>query len=98
MMATSRTAAGTRLLIIDDDERLNALLTEYLSRFGFSVNTVNHPDAGLRALKADRPDLLILEIMLPETDGLVVCRKVRETSRIPIIMLTARGDVADRII
>jgi DNA-binding response OmpR family regulator len=98
MMATSRTAAGTRVLIIDDDERLNALLTEYLSRFGFSVSTVNHPDAGLRALKADRHDLLILDIMLPETDGLVVCRKVRETSHIPIIMLTARGEVTDRII
>lgn len=97
-MVTSRTPTGTRVLIIDDDERLNALLTEYLSRFGFSVNTVNHPDAGLRALNADRPDLLILDVMLPETDGLAVCRKVRETSQIPIIMLTARGDVTDRII
>jgi DNA-binding response OmpR family regulator len=95
---TSRTPASTRVLIIDDDERLNALLTEYLARFGFSVRTVNHPDAGLRALKADPPDLLILDIMLPDTDGLAVCRKVRETSRIPIVMLTARGDVTDRIV
>jgi len=98
MMMTSQSAADTRVLIIDDDERLNALLTEYLGRFGFSVHTASHPDAGLRALKVDPPDLLILDIMLPEMDGLAVCRKVRETSRIPIVMLTARGDVADRIV
>lgn len=97
-MMTMRTSAGTRVLIIDDDEKLNALLTEYLGRFGFSVRTVNHPDAGLRALKADPPDLLILDIMLPDTDGLAVCRKVRETSGVPIVMLTARGDVTDRIV
>lgn len=94
----SRLSLGPRVLIIDDDERLNALLTEYLGRFGFSVSAVTHPDAGLRALKADPPDLLVLDIMLPGTDGLAVCRKVREDSRMPIIMLTARGDVADRIL
>jgi DNA-binding response OmpR family regulator len=98
MTMTIRSPASARVLIIDDDERLNALLTEYLGRFGFSVQTVNHPDAGLRALSADPPDLLILDIMLPEMDGLAVCRKVRETSRIPIVMLTARGDVTDRIV
>jgi DNA-binding response OmpR family regulator len=87
-----------RVLIIDDDERLNELLTTYLGRFGYSVHAVTHPDAGLRALKTNPPDLVVLDIMLPDTDGLTVCRKVRETSRIPIIMLTARGDVADRIV
>lgn len=97
-MTTTPPASATRVLIIDDDERLNALLTEYLGGFGFSVRTVSHPDAGLRTLTADPPDLIILDIMLPETDGLAVCRKVRETSRIPIVMLTARGDVTDRII
>jgi DNA-binding response OmpR family regulator len=89
---------STRVLIIDDDERLNALLTQYLTRFGFTVHAVTHPDPGLRALKADPPDLVVLDVMLPDTDGLTVCRKVRETSRVPIIMLTARGDVADRIV
>ena len=91
-------SSGTRVLIIDDDEKLNTLLTEYLGRFGFSVRTATHPDAGLRALKADPPDLLVLDIMLPDTDGLAVCRKIRETSRIPIVILTARGDVTDRIV
>jgi DNA-binding response OmpR family regulator len=95
---TTASSTSTRVLIIDDDERLNTLLTKYLAPFGFSVRAVTHPDAGLRALEADPPDLLVLDIMLPDTDGLAVCRKVRETSRVPIIMLTARGDVADRII
>jgi DNA-binding response OmpR family regulator len=96
--ATNRPSNGARVLIIDDDERLNALLTEYLGRFGYSVRAVPDPQDGMRALKADPPDLLVLDIMLPGTDGLTVCRKVREQSRIPIIMLTARGDVADRIV
>jgi len=89
---------GPRVLIVDDDERLNQLLKEWLGRFGFSVQAVTHADAGLRALKADAPDLVILDIMLPGMDGLAVCRRIRETSRVPIIMLTARGDVTDRIV
>jgi DNA-binding response OmpR family regulator len=89
---------GKRVLVIDDDERLNLLLTKYLSQFGFSVRTAVHPKAGLRALKADPPDVLVLDVMLPDMDGFGVCRKVRETSGIPIIMLTARGDVTDRVV
>jgi DNA-binding response OmpR family regulator len=88
----------TRVLLIDDDEKLNALLAEYLDRFNFSVRAVVHPDQGIRALKADPPDIVILDVMLPDMDGFAVCRKVRESSRIPIIMLTARGDVTDRIV
>jgi two-component system phosphate regulon response regulator OmpR len=94
----TRSGSGTQVLIIDDDEALNTLLSEYLGRFGFGVRAFAHPEAGLRALKADPPDILILDVMLPETDGLTLCRKIRETSRVPIIMLTARGDVLDRIV
>jgi two-component system phosphate regulon response regulator OmpR len=90
--------ARTKVLVIDDDERLNALLTRYMDRFGFSVRSAIDPKAGLRTLKTDPPDIVILDIMLPEMDGFAVCRKVRETSRVPIIMLTARGDVMDRIV
>lgn len=90
--------AGLRVLLIDDDERLNALLTEYLTRFGFAVHAVTHPDAGLRALSAVFPDLIVLDVMLPGTDGLTLCRKIRESSGVPIVMLTARGDVTDRIV
>lgn len=87
-----------RVLIIDDDERLGALLTEYLGRFNFEVTTAVHPDAGLRALRTADPDIVILDVMLPGLDGFAVCRKIRETSRVPIVMLTARGEVTDRIV
>ena len=87
-----------RVLVIDDDEALNELLTEYLGRFGFAVRAVAHPEEGLRALRADPPDLVVLDLMLPGMDGLAVCRKIREASRVPIVMLTARGDVSDRIL
>ncbi|MEP6620646.1 MAG: response regulator transcription factor [bacterium] len=97
-MMTSRPQEVWRVFIIDDDERLTALLTEYLAQFGFMVRAFALPDAGLRAIRTEAPDLLILDVMLPQMDGLAVCRKVRETTRMPIIMLTARGDVADRIV
>ncbi len=87
-----------RVLIIDDDERLGALLTDYLGRFAFDVHTATHPDVGLRMLKSDGPDIVILDVMLPGIDGFAVCRKIREVSRVPIVMLTARGDVMDRIV
>jgi DNA-binding response OmpR family regulator len=91
-------SSRTRVLIIDDDEKLNALVEEYLGRFGFSVRAAVRPEEGLHTLKSDPPDIVILDVMLPEMDGFAVCRKIRETSRVPIIMLTARGDVTDRIV
>jgi len=95
---TERTAVQARVLIIDDDEKLAALLTDYLGGFGYAVRAAAHPDDGLRLLRADPPDLVILDVMLPGMDGFAVCRRVRETSRIPIIMLTARGEVTDRVV
>ncbi len=88
----------TRVLLIDDDEALGALLTEYLGQFGFAVKAVAQPDEGFAALAADPPDIVVLDVMLPGMDGFAVCRKVRETSRVPIVMLTARGGVMDRIV
>lgn len=87
-----------RVMIIDDDEKLNALLEEYLGRFGFSVRAFTHPEEGLRGLNADAPDIVILDVMLPDTDGFAVCRTIRQRSRVPIVMLTARGDVMDRVV
>src|SRR5512134_1702980 len=88
----------TRVLLIDDDEALGGLLTEYLDQFGFSVKAVTHPDEGLRAVQADPPDIVVLDVMMPGMDGFAVCRKLRESSRVPIVMLTARGGVMDRIV
>jgi len=95
---TTASPRRTRVLVIDDDERLNSLLTRYMDRFGFSVHSATDPRAGLRVLKNDPPDIVILDVMLPEMDGFAVCRKVRESSRVPVIMLTARGEVMDRIL
>jgi DNA-binding response OmpR family regulator/signal transduction histidine kinase len=95
---TGPRSSRTRVLLVDDDEKLNALLGEYLGRFNFAVRSVAHPNEGLHALKVDPPDIVILDVMLPDMDGFAVCRKIRATSRVPIIMLTARGDVADRIV
>ncbi len=97
-LKTTSPAAGPRVLIVDDDERLNELLTTYLGRLGFVVRTMTHPEKALRELKTDAPDIVILDVMLPGLDGFAVCRKIRETSRIPIVMLTARGDVMDRVV
>jgi DNA-binding response OmpR family regulator len=93
----ARTQPRMKVLIIDDDEQLNALLEEYLGRFGYAVATAVDGREGLRALRADPPDVLVLDVMLPGMDGFAICREVRETSRVPIVMLTARGEVADRV-
>jgi DNA-binding response OmpR family regulator len=96
-MATNLTSKS-RILVLDDDEGLTSLLTEFLGRYGMTVTSAAHPTEGLRLLKSAPPDLLVLDVMLPESDGFAICRKIRETSRIPIIMLTARGDLTDRVL
>jgi len=86
-----------RILIIDDDVDLNALLTEYLQGFGHTLVSETTAAAGRKRLHRELPDLLILDVMLPDTDGLTLCREIRAEYDVPIIMLTARGEVADRV-
>ncbi|MES9854945.1 MAG: response regulator transcription factor [Candidatus Thiodiazotropha sp. L084R] len=86
------------ILLIDDDQALAAPLSEYFSRYGLSLQSFTTPSEGLDYLNIAQPDLIILDIMLPEMDGFDVCRKIRKTNDIPILMLTARGDVMDRVI
>jgi len=86
------------ILIIDDDAKLNQLLTDFLSDFGFRTLTAVHPDKGLKKLKQESPDLVILDVMLPGMDGFEVCRTIRQTSTVPIIMLTARGELMDKVV
>jgi OmpR family response regulator RpaB len=88
----------TRILLIDDDEKLGELLGAYFKRFDMELIAANHPTAGLEQLQQQRPDLVILDVMLPEQDGFQVCRTIRRSSAVPIIMLTARGDVTDRVV
>jgi DNA-binding response OmpR family regulator len=86
------------ILIIDDDAKLNQLLKDFLKDFGYAVITATHPVRGIKKLKQASPDLVILDIMLPEMDGFEVGRAIRQTSDIPIIMLTARGEVTDKVV
>ena len=87
----------TKVLIIDDDKKHSELLQEYFKRFGINLVCALDADEGFRKLNREDPDLLLLDIMLPGKDGFEICREVRKTSNIPIIMLTARGDVIDRV-
>ena len=86
------------ILIIDDDEKLNRLLTDFLGEFGFKTLTATHPEEGLKKLNQKSPDLVILDVMLPGMDGFEVCKTIRQYSLIPIIMLTARGELMDRVV
>ena len=86
-----------RVLLIDDDRRHSALLGQYCQRFGIEVECAYDGDQGLRRLAGSRVDLVLLDVMLPGRDGFALCREIRRKSRIPLIMLTARGDVVDRV-
>jgi len=86
------------VLLIDDDRKLRGLLTEYLGSSGFDVMSAGHADDGLRLLRTGHPSIVILDVMLPGMDGFEACRAIRRESAVPIIMLTARGDVTDRVV
>ncbi len=86
------------LLLIDDDERLAELLERFLQSYDISLESAQRPSEGLMLLNQKNFDLVILDIMLPEMDGFAVCKEIRKQSTIPIIMLTARGEVMDRIV
>jgi DNA-binding response OmpR family regulator len=89
---------AAEILIIDDDIRLSAMVAEYLSNAGYTVREAATGSGGLEALTRQPPDAVILDIMLPDTDGFEVCRKIRQTSNVPVIMLTAKGEETDRIV
>ena len=86
------------ILIIDDDQELTDLLETYLGDFGYQTTAVHSPSKGLELLGTSDFDLVILDVMLPELDGFKVCKTIRETNTLPIIMLTARGDITDRVV
>jgi DNA-binding response OmpR family regulator len=88
----------TTILIIDDDPKLNELVAELLHDFGFETESATRPEEGLKKLRETSPDLVILDVMLPGMNGFEVCKKIRETSAIPIIMLTARGELTDKVV
>ena len=87
-----------RILLIDDDVKLAKLLAQYFAQFDFELESATLPSEGLAMLGDSEYELVILDIMLPEMDGFEVCKTIRRDSNIPIIMLTARGEVMDRIV
>ena len=86
-----------RVLIIEDDPNVSEVVTRYLEREGYRVETAADGAAGLELALASPPDLVVLDLMLPSMGGLDVCRRLREVAPVPVIMLTARGEEADRI-
>ena len=90
--------APTRVLVVDDEPMVTEVVGRYLEREGFEVALAADGYEALRLARQDNPDLVVLDLMLPRIDGLEVCRVLRRETRIPIIMLTAKGEELDRII
>src|SRR4051794_7399768 len=90
-------ASDAHILVVDDDERLRALLQRYLSQNGFRVSAAAGPEDARALMKSMAFDLLILDVMMPGENGLEFARRVRANSRVPILMLTARGEAEHRI-
>jgi two-component system, OmpR family, response regulator len=87
-----------RILLIDDDENLGPPLRTYFQRFDLQLEQASRPKEGLVRLRAGGFDAAILDVMLPEMDGFALCRAIRKDSDIPIVMLTARGEVTDLVV
>jgi len=91
-------ATGRKVLVVDDEESVRDLINLYFTKEGFQVIPAKEGREALRLNGEHHPDLVILDLMLPGLDGREVCRQIRTTSRVPIIMLTARGEEVDRIV
>jgi two-component system, OmpR family, response regulator len=86
-----------RVMLVEDDPRLAELVTEYLSGYEFTVDLVTRGDVALEHFRNNPPDVVVLDLMLPGLDGMVVCRRIRDISDIPILILTAREDTYDEV-
>src|ERR1051325_1722141 len=103
MLAWSRarmnsTAPRTRILVIDDDKKLCRLIADYLTPMGYDVSLVHTGPDGVTKATSDPWNAVILDVMLPGMDGFEVLKQIRKSSDVPVLMLTARGDEADRIV
>ena len=97
-MTDSHDAQRTRLLVIDDDRKLCRLIKDYLEPLGYEVFLAHSGTEGLEKARVDKMDAVILDIMMPEMDGLEVLRRLRAVSSVPVLMLTGLGDESDRIV
>jgi len=90
--------AEGKILVVDDDQNICELLRLYIEKEGFEVTIANDGRKAIELFDAQNPDLIMLDIMLPELDGWQVCREIRKKSKCPIIMLTAKGEVFDKVL
>ena len=86
-----------KILIVEDEANIRELLRLYLEREGYTVLEAENGGEGIKKWKSDKPDMLLLDVMMPVMDGWEVCREIRAESDVPIIMLTAKGETADRV-
>ena len=86
-----------KILIVEDEANIRELLRLYLEREGYTVLEAENGVEGIKKCKSDKPDMLLLDVMMPVMDGWAVCREIRAESDVPIIMLTAKGETADRV-
>ena len=89
---------GKQVLIVEDEEKIAALLSDYLNAAGFDCHRIDRGDDAIAWLRLNRPDMILLDLMLPGSDGLAVCREARKEANTPIIMITARVDEIDRLL
>src|SRR5919201_1226195 len=97
-LPTSTIRAVTTVLVVDDEPVVREVVVKYLEREGFRTLEAADGDSARELLERDAPGLVVLDLMLPGTDGLELCRWIRSRSDLPVIMLTARGEEADRIV
>lgn len=85
------------VMIVDDEQRIRKLISDFLQREGYTIVEADNGQSALTLFAAERIDLVLLDVMMPEPDGLTVCREIRKKSTVPIIMLTARGEELDQL-
>ena len=90
--------SGYKILVADDDPNVHQSLNAYFRREGYQMISAYDGEQAVQQARMQRPDMIILDIMMPGMDGLMVCREVRKTSNVPIIMLTAKGDEFDKLL
>ncbi|HIU48924.1 MAG TPA: response regulator transcription factor [Candidatus Avimonoglobus intestinipullorum] len=90
--------SANKILIVDDDSNIVELIRLYLEKDGFDTVTASNGKQALEKFSSDTPDLIVLDVMMPEMDGWQVCREIRKTSEVPIIMLTAKGETFDKVL
>lgn len=87
-----------KILMIDDDQQLTKLVSQYFAQFQLELSAVHLPNEALSLIKQQKFSAIILDVMMPQMDGFELCKKIRQFSTVPIIMLTARGDTTDKVI